>query len=50
MHYRPDTSVAFNRVFSISRELEGGWVIRFVHVGGASAYFVFMYLHISRGL
>ena len=50
MYYTPDMELAFLSVKKLSREIEGGWLIRFFHVGGASAYFFFIYLHIARGL
>jgi len=50
MHYVSDLKVAFQSVDSISREIEFGWLIRSVHAKGASAFFLFLYLHIGRGI
>lgn len=50
MHYVSDLNVAFQSVDSISREIDFGWLIRRAHAKGASAFFLFLYLHIGRGL
>ena len=57
MHYKPDASlnaagvpVAFASVEYIMREVPGGWLIRYLHSTGASAFFVVVYLHMFRGL
>lgn len=50
MHYVSDLKVAFRSVDSISREVEFGWLVRKVHSKGASAFFLFLYLHIGRGI
>uniref|UniRef100_A0A2R3SK74 Cytochrome b n=1 Tax=Notocomplana palta TaxID=1879297 RepID=A0A2R3SK74_9PLAT len=50
MHYVSDLNVAFQSVDSISREVEFGWLIRSAHANGASAFFLFLYLHIGRGI
>nr|YP_010943507.1 cytochrome b [Mactra alta]WLS55687.1 cytochrome b [Mactra alta] len=49
-HYTPDVSYAFDSVVYIMREVNNGWLIRSVHVNGASAFFVCIYIHIARGL
>jgi len=49
-HYNCDTSVAFYRVDFIIRETIIGWFIRAFHSNGARIFFVFLYLHIARGL
>jgi len=49
-HYTADTSIAFDRVISISRETSWGAILRVVHLNGASLYFIFLYIHIRRGL
>ncbi|MBL8443742.1 MAG: cytochrome bc complex cytochrome b subunit [Zoogloeaceae bacterium] len=57
MHYKPDGTlnaagipVAFASVEYIMREVPGGWLIRYLHSTGASAFFVVVYLHMFRGL
>ncbi|MEM9792392.1 MAG: cytochrome b N-terminal domain-containing protein [Pseudomonadota bacterium] len=50
MHYTPDTSLAFASVEHIMRNVNGGWAIRYVHMNGASLFFVAVYLHIFRSL
>ena len=49
-HYNCDVSVAFYRVDFIMRETSLGWFMRAFHRNGASIFFVFLYLHIARGL
>lgn len=50
MHYTPNTSMAFNSVEHIMRDVNNGWLIRYIHANGASFFFIFVYLHIGRGL
>lgn len=50
MHYKPDASVAFASVEYIMRDVPWGWLIRYMHSTGASAFFVVVYLHMYRGL
>lgn len=50
MHYVSDLNVAFISVDSIRREVDFGWLIRRVHAKGASSFFLFLYLHIGRGI
>ena len=50
MHYKPDTELAFASVEYIMRDVEWGWLIRYLHSTGASAFFVVIYLHMFRGL
>ena len=57
MHYKPDASlnaagvpVAFASVEYITRDVPGGWLIRYMHSTGASAFFIVVYLHMFRGL
>jgi len=57
MHYKPDAAlnasgvpVAFASVEYIMREVPGGWLIRYLHSTGASAFFIVVYLHMFRGL
>jgi ubiquinol-cytochrome c reductase cytochrome b subunit len=50
MHYKPDAALAFASVEYIMRDVPGGWLIRYMHSTGASAFFVVVYLHMFRGL
>ena len=50
MHYKPDASQAFASVEYIMRDVPWGWLIRYMHSTGASAFFVVVYLHMYRGL
>jgi ubiquinol-cytochrome c reductase cytochrome b subunit len=50
MHYKPDAASAFASVEYIMRDVPGGWLIRYLHSTGASAFFVVVYLHMFRGL
>ncbi len=50
MNYKPDAAVAFASVEYIMRDVEWGWLIRYLHSTGASAFFVVVYLHMFRGL
>jgi ubiquinol-cytochrome c reductase cytochrome b subunit len=50
MHYAANTTVAFDSVEHIMRDVNGGWMIRYMHAVGASFFFAVVYLHIFRGL
>lgn len=50
MHYKPDAELAFASVEYIMRDVDWGWLIRYMHSTGASAFFVVVYLHMFRGL
>jgi ubiquinol-cytochrome c reductase cytochrome b subunit len=50
MHYKPDAELAFASVEYIMRDVDWGWLIRYLHSTGASAFFVVVYLHMFRGL
>ena len=50
MHYTPTAAGAFNSVEHIMRDVNYGWLIRFVHSSGASMFFAVVYIHIFRGL
>jgi ubiquinol-cytochrome c reductase cytochrome b subunit len=50
MHYKPDAALAFGSVEYIMRDVPGGWIIRYIHTTGASAFFVVVYLHMFRAL
>jgi len=49
-HYTADTGLAFESVISLSRDISWGNLVRVIHLNGASIYFIFLYIHISRGL
>jgi ubiquinol-cytochrome c reductase cytochrome b subunit len=50
MHYKPDANLAFASVEYIMRDVPWGWLIRYMHSTGASAFFIVVYLHMFRGL
>nr|AXS66367.1 cytochrome b [Elateroidea sp. 1 KM-2017] len=50
MHYCPDTSLAFNSIIHICRDVNYGWLLRMMHANGASMFFVCLYMHVGRGL
>lgn len=50
MHYTPSVDLAFISVEHIIRDVEYGWLIRYLHANVASFFFIFVYLHIGRGL
>lgn len=50
MNYKPDAALAFASVEYIMRDVEWGWLIRYLHSTGASAFFIVIYLHMFRGL
>ena len=50
MNYKPDASQAFASVEYIMRDVEYGWLIRYMHSTGASMFFVVVYLHMFRGM
>ncbi|MDP3483288.1 MAG: cytochrome bc complex cytochrome b subunit, partial [Sulfuricella sp.] len=50
MHYKPDAALAFYSVEYIMRDVDWGWLIRYVHSTGASMFFAVVYLHMFRGL
>jgi ubiquinol-cytochrome c reductase cytochrome b subunit len=50
MHYIPNTELAFNSVEHIMRDVNNGWLIRYIHSNGASIFFIVVYCHIFRGL
>ncbi len=49
MHYKPDASMAFASVEYIMRDVPWGWLVRYMHSTGASAFFVVVYRHMCRG-
>lgn len=50
MHYNPDTSLAFDSVEHIMRDVNNGWFLRYTHANGASFFFITVYVHVFRGL
>ncbi len=50
MSYKPDATLAFASVEYIMRDVDWGWLIRYLHSTGASAFFIVIYLHMFRGL
>jgi ubiquinol-cytochrome c reductase cytochrome b subunit len=50
MHYNPSVLEAFNSIEHIMRDVNNGWLIRYLHANTASAFFFIVYLHIGRGL
>ena len=48
MHYTPDAHLAFNSIESIMRDVNYGWLLRYLHANGASFFFVAVYAHIGR--
>ncbi len=50
MHYKPDGALAFASVEYIMRDVPYGWLIRYIHSTGATAFFIVVYLHMFRGL
>lgn len=50
MHYVPNTMLAFSSVEHIMRDVNNGWLIRYIHANAASFFFIWVYLHIGRNL
>ncbi|MSO84597.1 MAG: cytochrome b [Rhodospirillales bacterium] len=50
MYYTPHTTMAFDSVERIMRDVNYGWLIRYVHMNGGSAFFIVVYIHLFRGL
>jgi ubiquinol-cytochrome c reductase cytochrome b subunit len=50
MNYKPDATLAFASVEYIMRDVEWGWLIRYMHSTGASFFFIVVYMHMFRGL
>ena len=50
MHYCADVSIAFSSVVHIVRDVNYGFLLKFLHANGASAFFICVYIHIARGL
>ncbi len=50
MHYAASTGLAFNSVEKIMRDVNSGWLLRYMHANGASFFFIAVYFHIARGM
>lgn len=50
MHYTPHTAMAFDSVERIMRDVNYGWLLRYIHMNGASMFFIVVYIHMFRGL
>nr|YP_009946502.1 cytochrome b [Stenocephalemys sokolovi]QOE76234.1 cytochrome b [Stenocephalemys albipes]QOE76260.1 cytochrome b [Stenocephalemys sokolovi] len=50
MHYTSDTLTAFSSVTHICRDVNYGWLIRYMHANGASMFFICLFLHVGRGM
>nr|QVT11042.1 cytochrome b [Nasonia vitripennis] len=50
MHYTPNIIMAFDSIIHIIQDVNYGWLIRLLHMNGASFFFICMFIHIGRGL
>jgi ubiquinol-cytochrome c reductase cytochrome b subunit len=50
MHYVPNASTAFMSVEHVVRDVNFGWLLRYLHANGASLFFLVVYIHIGKGL
>lgn len=50
MHYTPEISLAFGSVQHIMRDVNNGWLIRYIHANAAGFFFIWVYMHIARSL
>nr|AEF98022.1 cytochrome b [Lepus mandshuricus] len=50
MHYTSDTATAFSSVTHICRDVNYGWLIRYLRANGASMFFICLYMHVGRGI
>nr|YP_011004811.1 cytochrome b [Anagyrus jenniferae]WPT46952.1 cytochrome b [Anagyrus jenniferae] len=50
MHYCPNINIAFNSIIHIMQDVNNGWLIRYIHMNGASFFFICMFIHIGRGI
>jgi len=50
MNYTPHADMAFNSVERIMRDVDYGWLIRYIHMNGASFFFIIVYIHLFRGM
>nr|ALJ93738.1 cytochrome b [Foenatopus ruficollis] len=49
MHYCPNINLAFQSIIHIMKDVNYGWMIKFIHANGASLFFMFMFIHLFRG-
>nr|YP_011004823.1 cytochrome b [Leptomastidea bifasciata]WPT46964.1 cytochrome b [Leptomastidea bifasciata] len=50
MHYCPEINMAFNSIIHIMQDVNYGWLIRLMHLNGASLFFICLFIHIGRGM
>nr|YP_010389720.1 cytochrome b [Polistes rothneyi]UPT34488.1 cytochrome b [Polistes rothneyi] len=50
MHYCPSTNEAFNSIMNIMQDMNYGWIMRILHMNGASMFFICLYMHIGRNI
>nr|QTA71655.1 cytochrome b [Lens contradens] len=50
IHYTPNTNYAFESICHIMRDVNFGWVLRYIHASGASFFFLIAYIHVGRGI
>ena len=50
MHYTPHADLAFDSIERIMRDVNYGWLLRYIHMNGASMFFLIVYIHLFRGL
>lgn len=50
MHFIPNSALAFGSVEYIMRDVNYGWLLRYIHMNGASFFFIAVYVHMFRGL
>jgi ubiquinol-cytochrome c reductase cytochrome b/c1 subunit len=50
MHYTPEATMAFSSIEHIMRDVDSGWLLRYLHANGASMFFLAVYIHMFRGL
>lgn len=50
MHYTPSIDLAFDSVEHIMRDVNNGWLIRYLHANGAGLFFIWVYIHMGRSL
>jgi len=50
MHYTPHVDLAFTSLEHIMRDVNYGWLLRYIHANGASMFFIVVYIHMFRGL
>lgn len=48
-HYVPEGSIAFSSIQHIMRDVNSGWLLRYLHANGASMFFLVVYIHLFRG-